>query len=416
MCSPDVWLRRLLLEPGAEESTHSTAPADPVCNGATEPALVRLTEVVQDQMKVSLANAEDQPQKDLDTITQLKQKNSDLTDQVVIMIENMGKCKQLMFDHSTEFANLIKECVQDWEKTLKVSLAKAEKKQQKAVKIITQLEKEKSDLTNQLETLKGTVRVMEKQLSETHLQHAELRVSLANAEEQHQKDLDTITQLKQKNSDLTDQVVTMIESMEESKQLMFDHSAEFDNLIKECVLDWEETLKVSIAKAEKKQWKAVKIITQLEKEKSDLTNQLETLKGTVRVMEKQLSETHLQHAELRVSLANAEEQHQKDLDTITQLVQENSDLTDQVVIRKGSIEACKQLMFDHSTEFANLIKACVQDWEEILKVSLAKAEHKQQKAAKIITQLEKEKSDLTNQLETLKDHAEAALRDSLAAC
>ncbi|XP_047666420.1 E3 ubiquitin-protein ligase BRE1-like isoform X4 [Tachysurus fulvidraco] len=360
MCSPDVWLRRLLLEPGAEESTHSTAPADPVCNGATEPALVRLTEVVQDQMKVSLANAEDQPQKDLDTITQLKQKNSDLTDQVVIMIENMGKCKQLMFDHSTEFANLIKECVQDWEKTLKVSLAKAEKKQQKAVKIITQLEKEKSDLTNQLETLKGTVRVMEKQLSETHLQHAELRVSLANAEEQHQKDLDTITQLKQKNSDLTDQVVTMIESMEESKQLMFDHSAEFDNLIKECVLDWEETLKVS--------------------------------------------------------LANAEEQHQKDLDTITQLVQENSDLTDQVVIRKGSIEACKQLMFDHSTEFANLIKACVQDWEEILKVSLAKAEHKQQKAAKIITQLEKEKSDLTNQLETLKDHAEAALRDSLAAC
>ncbi|KAK2869657.1 hypothetical protein Q7C36_001528 [Tachysurus vachellii] len=276
MCSPDVQLRPLLLEPGAGDST---APADPVCNGATEPALVRLTEVVQDQMKVSLANTDEQHQKDLDTITQLEQNNSDLTDQVVILIENMEKCKQLMFAHSTEFANLIKECVQDWEKTLKVSLTKAEKKQRKAAKIITQLEKEKSDLTNQLETLKDTVRVMEKQLSETYLQHAELRVSLANAEEQHQKDLDTISQLEQENSDLTDQVVIRKENIEKCKQLMFNHSTEFNNLIKECVQDWEEILKVSLAKAEKKQQKAAKIITQLEKEKSDLRNQLETLKG-----------------------------------------------------------------------------------------------------------------------------------------
>ncbi|KAK3508485.1 hypothetical protein QTP70_030952 [Hemibagrus guttatus] len=60
-----------------------------------------------------------------------------------------------------------------------------------------------------------------------------------------------------------------------------------EEIMKDCVRDWEELLKVSVVKAVKKHRKARKTITWLEKEKSE-----------VKVMEAQLSETHLQYDEL----------------------------------------------------------------------------------------------------------------------
>lgn len=53
--------------------------------------------------------------------------------------------------------------------SFEVSEAKAEKKHKQAKMMITQLKMEKSDLTNEVKTLKDRVEVLENQLSGTHL-------------------------------------------------------------------------------------------------------------------------------------------------------------------------------------------------------------------------------------------------------
>ncbi|KAG7324128.1 hypothetical protein KOW79_012144 [Hemibagrus wyckioides] len=69
---------------------------------------------------------------------------------------------------------------------------------------------------------------------------------------------------------------------------------------------------------------------------------------------------------LKVSLAEAEEQHQKDVEYIAQLEQEKFDLTEQVTVLNDNLNEITQLISIQSVECANLTKDCVQDWEKLL--------------------------------------------------
>ncbi|KAG7330712.1 hypothetical protein KOW79_004681, partial [Hemibagrus wyckioides] len=147
-----------------------------------------------------------------------------------------------------------------------VTLAEAEEKHQK---IISQLEEEMFDLTEKVETLRDTVKILMKKLIKTDRECDErINVTLAEAEEKHQKDVETIHQLEKEKDEM-----------------------------KKTLNNKEEFLKVTLAQAEEKHQK---IISQLEEEMFDLTE--------------------------KVTLAEAEEKHQKDVETIHQLEEEKDEM------------------------------------------------------------------------------------------
>ncbi|XP_026992409.1 paramyosin-like isoform X2 [Tachysurus fulvidraco] len=539
-------------------------PGDPVCNGATEPALVRLTEVVQDQMKCereqeahnllkvqysemmetnsetvlkdSLAEAdkehqkaeekhqkaEEKHQKAVETITQLEQEKINLTDQLKTLRYTMQYMGNQLCDIQLQCDELKKECEREQEAhnllkvqysemmetnsetVLKTSLAEAEEKHQKAVETITQLEQEKSNLTDQVKSLRDTMKDMWKQLCDTQLKCDELKkeceqeqeshelmkskyqemmetlshnekllkVLLAEAEEKHQKAVETITQLEQEKSNLTDQVKSVKDTVWDMWKHLCDTQLQCDELKKECVQEQEahrllevkyqemmetltdsELLKTSLAEAEEKHQKAVETITHLEQEKSNLTDQVKSLRDTMKDMWNQLCDTQLkcdkiknecereqeahnllkvQYSEmmetnsetvLKASMAEAEEKHQKAVETITQLEQEKSNLTDQVKSLTDIVWdmwkhfSDTQLQCDkikneceREQEAHNLLRLYYHEMmetltnsETVLKTSLAEAEEKHQKAVETITQLEQEKSNLTAEVKSPRD-------------
>ncbi|XP_017322760.1 leucine-rich repeat flightless-interacting protein 1 [Ictalurus punctatus] len=197
------------------------------------------------------------------------------------------------------------------------SMTKLEEKHQKAEDSIAQLEVEKANLTNQVEKLRRTVANMGTMLSETHrecdkltdeyeheqeahsilqkendemketLMHKEelLKVSLPEAEEKHQKAEDSIAQLEVEKANLTNQ------EYEREREAHSILQKEDDEMM-ETLMHQEELLKSSMVKAEKKHQKAVETIAQLEVEKSDLKDQVETLRRTVQKIGNMLTETH----------------------------------------------------------------------------------------------------------------------------
>ncbi|KAK3562324.1 hypothetical protein QTP86_033391, partial [Hemibagrus guttatus] len=235
-----------------------------------------------------------------------------------------------------------------------VSLAEAEEKHKKAVETITQLEEIKSDLTDQVKTLQDTVEDMGNQLCDTLLQcereqeaHSHLKseyhemmetltnsekllkVSLAEAEEKHQKAVETITQLEEERTDLTEQVNTLRDTVEDMGNQLCDTRLQCDELKNECereqeahrllkseyhgrietLTNNEKFLKVSLSEAEEKHQKVVETITQLEQEKSNLTGQVKKLRNAMESMGNQLCDTHLQCDELKNECEREQEAH-----------------------------------------------------------------------------------------------------------
>ncbi|KAG7330650.1 hypothetical protein KOW79_006872 [Hemibagrus wyckioides] len=227
-------------------------------------------------------------------------------------------------DRVKELEELLCEAHRDCDLKSKVTLAEAEEKHQK---IISQLEEEMFDLTEKVETLRDTVKILMKKLIKTDRECDErINVTLAEAEEKHQKDVETIHQLEKEK----DEMKKTITQLEEEKDQM-----------KKTLNNKEEFLKVTLAEAEEKHQK---IISQLEEEMFDLTE--------------------------KVTLAEAEEKHQKDVETIHQLEKEKDEM-----------------------------KKTLNNKEEFLKVTLAQAVDD----VETIAQLEKENADLRIEVETLRD-------------
>ncbi|KAF4082938.1 hypothetical protein AMELA_G00134310 [Ameiurus melas] len=430
---------------------------DPVCDQATEPALVQPIEVPQDQVMGAVRRAEEKIQKLVLSNTQLEDRVKELEE---LLCEARKECEREWEVHvilQSEYDEM-KENLMEKEQLLKVSLAEYEEKHQKAVETIAQLEVENSDLKDQVETLQGRVQNMENRLRATewecdklmndfHIEEEEmkksvihivelLKVSLAEDEEKHQKAVETIAQLEVTNSDLKDQVETLQGRVQNLENLLIETQIECDELKKNTLMDKEELLKVSQYEDEQKPQKAVEIIAQLVMEKSNLIDQVETLRLRVWEMENLLHETYKWSADqmnecereweahvilqseydemkeklmekeqlLKVSLAEYEEKHQKAVETIAQLEVENSDLKDMENLENllhATEWECDKLMNDFHMEKDEMKKSVIHIVES-LKVSLGEDKEKHQKAVETIAQLEVEKSDLKDQVEILR--------------
>ncbi|XP_058251197.1 protein Hook homolog 1-like [Hemibagrus wyckioides] len=319
-------------------------------------------------LKVTLAEAEEKHQK---IISQLEEEMFDLTEKVETLRDTV---KILM----KKLIKTDREC----DERINVTLAEAEEKHQKT---ISQLEEEMFDLTEKVETLRDTVKILMKKLIKTDRECDErINVTLAEAEEKHQKAVETIHQLEKEKSDLTEKVEALRETVEDMGNQLIETNRECDELLnerethnilqaendemKKTLSHKEELLKVTLAEAEEKHQK---IISQLEEEMFDLTEKVETLRDTVKILMKKLIKTDRECDErINVTLAEAEEKHQKDVETIHQLEKEKDEM-----------------------------KKTLNNKEEFLKVTLAQAVDD----VETIAQLEKENVDLRIEVETLRD-------------
>ncbi|TTL88679.1 Signal peptide, CUB and EGF-like domain-containing protein 2 [Bagarius yarrelli] len=306
---------------------------------------------------------------------------SDLTKQVETLKVNVEDIRHLLHKHNMESADLSK-----------VSVAEAERKHQKSVETISQLQEDKSDLSKQVETLKDNVEDLGHLLHKHNMESANLtKVSMAEAEEKHQKDLETIVQLEEEKLNLTEQVETLRDTVRECERQQNAHSLlqlENEEMMK-ILIHEKELLRVSLDKAEEKHQKDVEMITQLEKEKCELMKQVERLRDIGHLL-----------IDRNVSLAKTEEKHQKDVETIAQLEEERSNLIEQV-------ERLRDTVQDMRTEFLKTHR----ERDELVNVSMEEAEEKHQKSGETIAQLEEEKSDLSKQVATLRDTVKECERE-----
>ncbi|XP_058261119.1 myosin-10-like [Hemibagrus wyckioides] len=471
-------------------------------------------------LEASLADAQQKHQKAQETIFQLEEEKSELTKLVntqfsreleqgeelchsrleIDELQNEHEQKQEAYSTLLlEYEKMKKELTHTKE-LLKASLADPELKNQKALESISQLEEEKSELMNLVATLRSTVQEQGEELCNCHLQIDKLqdlcgqsqnttsvlllkyekmkkeltqttevlKASLADAELKNQKALESIIQLEEEKSELTNLVATLRSTVQELGEELFNCHSDIDELqikannallleneeIKKELKHKEEVLKASLADAELKNQKALESISQLEEEKSELTNLVATLRSTVQELGEELCNCHLQIDELQIeheqkqeahnalllekeemvmeltrkeevlkaSLADAELKNQKALESISQLEEEKSELKKRVNKLRSTVqelgeELCnchsdidelqienEQKQEAHSTLLLEyeVMKKELTHTTELLKASLADAELKNQKALESISQLEEEKSELMKRVNKLR--------------
>ncbi|KAK3533750.1 hypothetical protein QTP70_025822 [Hemibagrus guttatus] len=237
----------------ATADPEDTGHEDPVCEQATEPALFRAPKVHRDQMTEAVEFITKSEMERFNLIHQVKTLQDTVKDMENQLCDTRLQCEEEQEAHShlkSEYHEMM-ETLTNSEKLLKVSLAEAEEKHQKAVETITQLEGERTDLTGQVKTLQDTVEDMGNQLCDTHLQCDELKNECEREQEAH-------------------------------RLLMSKYHERI-----EILTNNEKFLKVSLAEAKKKHQWDVDIITRLEEEKSDLTDQVKTLRDTMEFLGKE---------------------------------------------------------------------------------------------------------------------------------
>ncbi|XP_053365752.1 myosin-2-like [Clarias gariepinus] len=391
-------------------------------------------------------------------------------------------CNILQVEYKEMKANLIQS-----EESLKVSLAEAEEELQKATETTAQVEAEKSELADQVRTLQDTVQDLRKLLiqanesaqeRETHsivqaeklklseallmeyerdreasnilqveyeemkktLMHNEeqLKVSLAEADAELQRATETTAQMKAEKSELSDQVGTLQDTVQDLKNLLCQTQIECDELKKSA----QEREAHSIVQAENDELKeklklseALLIEYERDREAWNLLQvEYKEMKATLTQNEEQLkvNSHHIKPKHypnkplllyLQVSLAKAEEKHRKAMETIAQLKAQKSDLGDEVCTLQETVENMGTLLcesqkdcdrltdeYERELEARNLlqfeheeVKVAMTYSEEVLKGSLAEAEAKYHKATETIAQLEAQKSDLRDEVNTLQE-------------
>ncbi|KAG7325865.1 hypothetical protein KOW79_010790 [Hemibagrus wyckioides] len=420
-------------------------------------------------LKVSLADAELKNQKDLESISQLEEEKSELKKRVNKLrstVQELGEelcnChsdidelqienEQKQEAHSTlllEYEEMKKELTHTTE-VLKASLADAELKIQTGLESISQLEEEKSELMNLVATLRSTVQELGEELCNCHSDIDELQIENEQKQEAHSTLLLEYEEMKKELTHTTEVLKLCGQSQDTNSVLLLDYEE-----MKKELTDTKEMLKASLADAELKNQKALESISQLEEEKSELTKRVNKLRSTVQELGEELCNCHsdidelqIEHEQtqeahrtllleneklkkeltdtkevLKVSLAYAELKNQKDLESISQLEEEKSELTKRVNKLRSTVqelgeELCnchsdidelqienEQKQEAHSTlllEYEEMKKELT-NTKEVLKASLADAELKIQKGLESISQLEEEKSELTNLVATLR--------------
>ncbi|KAF5897114.1 paramyosin-like isoform X1, partial [Clarias magur] len=316
----------------------------------------------EELLRVSLADADEKLKK---SVAQLETEKFELTDQVKTMQDSMQNIGTLLCESQKECDDLNDECEQARE----------------ADSILqTEIDELKKSLIHKEEILK---------------------ISLAEAHEKHQKASESIAQLEGKNSDLTDQVKTLRDTLQNVGTLLCQTQAERDYLVTECEQAREvrhilqaqnnklkKNLKISIAEAHEKHQMASESITQLEAKNSDLTDQVKALQDTLRdvgtlLCESQMDCDHLQdeceqereaynilqveinelkktmlHREklLKNSLAAALEKHQT--------APKSTENSDQVGALRDTLQKVKTLLWDTHMEGDRLVDSCLAETEK----------------------------------------------------
>ncbi|XP_047678556.1 golgin subfamily A member 6-like protein 22 [Tachysurus fulvidraco] len=317
----DLLLRHLLLVAGAavvtvciyyyvqrddgEQTTadteDTTVPEDPVYEQTTEPALVRPTEVVQDQMMEAESAAEEK-------------------------IQELVVPKIQLEDRVKELEELLCEARRSYDLKSKVILAKAEKKHQKDVKTITQLKKQNSDLTERVEALRETLKKTKNRLFESNIifddmfneqdQDEHLILQSVNQEMQY-----TIVQMEVERSEKLIQIENQKNKMKDLGNLVFDMNVEIDHLTNEQKRGREA---YSILRAENMKMK--KTITQLEEENSEMKKTITQQQEENSEMKKTITQQQEENSEMKKTITQQQEENSEMKKTITQQQEENSEM------------------------------------------------------------------------------------------
>ncbi|KAK3506368.1 hypothetical protein QTP70_032902 [Hemibagrus guttatus] len=297
--------------------------------------------------------------------------------------EKLKRCEKLLMVQELESHSTLK-MEKDKLKTLTPiqEFLKEYEQEQEAHRLL------KSEYEEMIETLKNSEKL--------------LKVSLAEAKEKHQKDVDTIAELEKKKFNLINQEYTGLKDTHNVLQVEQKETEEKLKRCEELLMEYEQ------------EQEAHRLL------KSEYKEMMETLKNSEKF--------------LKVSLAEAKEKHQKDVDTIAQLEKKKFNLINQAHYRlrdthkilqaeqketEKKLKHCEKLLMEYvqEQEAHRLLKSEYEEMIETLKnsenftegnlsyASVAEAEEKHQKAMMTFSQL-MEKSLLINQVKTLKDTVE----------
>ncbi|KAM9466387.1 uncharacterized protein Hap1MRO34_015482 [Clarias gariepinus] len=380
----------------------------------------------EESLKVSLAEAEEELQKATETTAQVEAEKSELADQVRTLQDTVQDLRKLLiqanesaqerethsivqaeklklseallmeYERDREASNILQVEYEEMKKTLmhneeqlKVSLAEADAELQRATETTAQMKAEKSELSDQVGTLQDTVQDLKNLLCQTQIECDELKKS-AQEREAH-----SIVQAE--NDELKEKL-----KLSEALLIEYERDREAWNLLqveykemKATLTQNEEQLKVSLAKAEEKHRKAMETIAQLKAQKSDLGDEVCTLQETVENMGTLLCESQKDCDRLTDECTQQQHTHRIHR-------RENDDLKETLkhflIEYERELEARNLLQFEHEE-----VKVAMTYSEEVLKGSLAEAEAKYHKATETIAQLEAQKSDLRDEVNTLQE-------------
>ncbi|XP_058251198.1 cingulin-like [Hemibagrus wyckioides] len=235
------------------------------------------------------------------------------------------------------------------------------------------------------------------------------RDALAKAEEKHQKDVETISQLEKEKSDLTEKVETLRETVEDMGDQLFECNRECDELMSERkthnILQAEkDEMKKTITQMEEEKDEMKKTITQMEEEKDEMKKTITQMEEEKDEMKKTITQMEEEKDEMKKTITQMEEEKDEMKKTITQMEEEK----DEMKTLSHMEELLKVNISPHESAGVCVwvfvcvcVCLCVCGWLHfVLQNTFLKILMNQ------YLKLEKEKSDLTKKVETLRETVE----------
>ncbi|XP_053503891.1 leucine-rich repeat flightless-interacting protein 2-like [Ictalurus furcatus] len=323
----------------------------------------------------------------------LKSKYNEMRETLQQRNELLKEYEQEQEAHS--ILNSLCDCMSNNEKSLKVSLAEAEKKYEQAMESNDQLENEKSDLLSQMNILQSSVKQLEEELTETQKMHVEitndyeilqcvykymisrynsmeyrlnekidsLRATVALAEMKYQEVVESNDNLNNRNSELITQVNEMQRVMNELEQQHASAQRTFHEITRENERKDQELRKLYSTQKDMqdivfKDYEALcqthtTMISQnneLKEQHEELLKECERqreahdiLRSQYEKMKDNLSDNE---KSLMATLAEAVATHEQALESNAQLEKEKVDLMYHVHKLRGTVQQLEEMLYE----------------------------------------------------------------------
>ncbi|XP_053347429.1 uncharacterized protein LOC128518372 [Clarias gariepinus] len=418
----------------------------------------------EELLKVTLAEAQEKEKKAIESITRLEAEKSELTNKVKELQSTVEKLGRLLDKNQRKCEDLTNECERELE-VHTILLAENEEmmktliRQEKLLKVtradakaIAVLEAEKSDLIDNIKKLQSTVKDLGIQLYKTQHEHKqeqeaytilqaqkdELKKTLIQNEEllkeKQQKAVRFITQLKTERSELMDKVKKLQRAVERLEGLLDKIQRKSEDLTNSC-LGYEGfpflggggsalsprncvLVQKNMTKGGFSEGASLNLHVDKRVMLSNIPIRTSSYKLSPRFIGPFTSAKIIDPYTIRLmdlfTLAEAQEKQQKAVESITSLETERSVLMDKVKELQSTVETLSRLVDKNQKKCEDLMNECEQEreahtillgeneeikknliqQEELLKISLANAKAKEKKAEEDIANLEAEKSEL----------------------